>query len=159
MRFKYPAVEGRPAIDLVWYDGGMRPPVPKEFYDQGVDFPSEGIMFKGTKGIIMTRGFRATDPYLLSEGVKNTKEVSAAAGAVKMPGIQRFIEGIKNGKQIEGGFRQAWPITEAVNLYAAALRSHKTLRYDADAMKIINDEKANVYLDRMYRKGWSLDEI
>ena len=76
-----------------------------------------------------------------------------------MPGIQRFVEGIKAGKQIEGGFRQAWPITEAVNLYAAALRSQKTLLYDADAMQIKNDQKANEYLDRTYRKGWGLDEV
>ncbi len=69
-----------------------------------------------------------------------------------MPGIQRFIEGIKAGKQIEGGFRQAWPITEAVNLYAAALRSHKTLLYDADAMKIKNDKKANEYLGQNLSK-------
>lgn len=158
-RFKYPAVNGRPAIDLVWYDGGMRPPVPKEFYEQGVEFPSEGMMFKGSEGIILTRGFKAENPYLLSDGVKTTKEVSAAAGAVKMPGIQRFVEGIKAGKQIEGNFRQAWPITEAVNLYAAALRSHKTLLYDAEKMKITNNEKANEYLMRSYRKGWGLDEV
>lgn len=159
MRFKYPAVEGRPAIDLVWYDGGMRPPVPQEFYDQNVDFPSEGMMFKGTEGTIMTRGFLVENPYLLSKGVKNTEEVSAAAGAVKVPGIKRFIDGVKAGKQIDGSFRQAWPITEAVNLYAAALRSHKTLKYDAEAMKITNDENANKYLDRTYRKGWGLEEV
>ena len=76
-----------------------------------------------------------------------------------MPGIQRFVNGIKAGKQIEGGFRQAWPITEAVNLYAAALRSGKMLMYDADAMKIKNDNKANEYLERNYRKGWSLEEV
>lgn len=159
MRFKYPAIEGRPAIDLVWYDGGMRPPVLKEFYEQGVEFPSEGMMFKGTKDIILTRGFLVENPYLLSEGVKTSEEVSAAAGAVKVPGIKRFIDGVKSGKQIEGSFRQAWSITEAVNLYAAALRSHKTLIYDAETMKITNDEKANEYLDRNYRKGWSLDEV
>lgn len=159
VRFKYPAFEGRPAIDLVWYDGGMRPPVLKEFYDQGVDFPSEGMMFVGDKDIILTRGFHAENPYLLSKGVKETQEVSAAAGAVKIPGIKRFIDGVKAGKQIDGGFRQAWPITEAVNLYAAALRSGKMLKYDADAMKITNDEKANEYLKRNYRKGWRLDEI
>ncbi len=158
-RFKYPAVDGRPAIDLVWYDGGMRPPVPKEFYEQGVDFPSEGMMFVGTKDTILTRGFKVSNPYLLSKGVKQTREVSAAAGAVKLKGVERFIEGVKAGKQIEGGFRQAWPITEAVNLYAAALRSHKTLLYDAENMKITNDKKANEYLDRNYRKGWSLDEV
>ena len=158
-RFKYPAVEGRPAIDLVWYDGGMRPPVPKEFYEQGVEFPSEGMMFKGTKGSILTRGFKAENPYLLAGGVKDTKEVSAAAGAVRIPGIKRFVDGIKTGKQIDGNFRQAWPITEAVNLYAAALRSHKTLFYDAEKMRITNDEKANNYLDRTYRNGWSLDDM
>lgn len=159
VRFKYPAVEGRPAIDLVWYDGGMRPPVLKEFYEQGVEFPSEGMMFVGDKDIILTRGFHAENPYLLSKGVKNTEEVSAAAGSVRIPGINRFIDGVKAGKQIDGGFRQAWPITEAVNLYAAALRSHKTLRYDAANMKITNDDKANEYLNRNYRKGWSLDEM
>lgn len=158
-RFKYPAVGQRPAIDLVWYDGGMRPPAPKEFYEQGVDFPSEGMMFVGTKDTILTRGFHTRNPYLLSKGVKQTQEVSAAAGAVKMKGIERFVEGIKAGKQIEGSFRQAWPITEAVNLYAAALRSQKTLRYDADKMKITNDKKANEYLDRNYRKGWSMEEM
>jgi hypothetical protein len=159
VRFKYPAVEGRPAIDLVWYDGGMRPPVPKEFYDQGIEFPSEGMMFVGDKDIIMTRDFKAENPYLLSKGVKKSEEVSAAAGAVKVPGIKRFIDGVKAGKQIDGSFRQAWSITEAVNLYAAALRSHKTLVYDANTMKITNDKKANDYLKRDYRKGWSLDEI
>ena len=80
-------------------------------------------MFVGDKDIIMTRGFHAENPYLLSKGVKETQEVSAAAGAVKIPGIKRFVDGVKAGKQIDGGFRQAWPITEAVNLYAAALRS------------------------------------
>lgn len=159
VRFKYPAIQGRPAVDLVWYDGGMRPPVPKEFYDKEIDFPSEGMMFKGDKGIIMTSGFRVEDPYLLSGDVKATEEVSAAAGAVKMPGAQRFIEGIKNKKQIAGSFRQAWPITEAVNLYAVALRANKTIKYDADNMKVLNDKTADAYLDRNYRKGWEIEKI
>jgi hypothetical protein len=159
VRFKYPAIKERPAIDLIWYDGGMRPPVPQEFYDKNTEFPSEGMMFKGDKGIIMTSGFKVEDPYLLSGEVKETAEVSAASGAVKQPGANRFIEGVKNGSQIDGSFRQAWPITEAVNLYAVALRAKKTLFYDADQMKVKNDEKANSYLDRNYRAGWRLDEI
>ncbi len=159
VRFKYPAIQGRYALDLIWYDGGMRPPTPKEFYDKGIEFPSEGMMFKGDKGCIMTSGFKVQDPYLLSGDAKAVEEVSAAAGNVKMPGAQRFVEGVKAGEQIAGSFREAWPITEAVNLYGAALRANKTIHYDADQMKITNDEEANKFLDREYRKGWSLNEM
>jgi len=76
-----------------------------------------------------------------------------------MPGVNRFIEGVKRGEQIAGSFRQAWPITEAVNLYAVALRARKTLHYDADQMKVTNDETANSYLDRNYRKGWKPENM
>jgi hypothetical protein len=159
VRFKYPAIKDRPAVDLIWYDGGMRPPVPQEFYDKVIEFPSEGMMFKGDKGIIMTSGFKVEDPYLLSGEVKETKEVSAASGAVKIPGVKRFIEGVKKKEQIAGSFRQAWPITEAVNLYAAALRANKTLLYNAEQMKVKNDEKVSSYLDRNYRNGWKLEDM
>lgn len=159
VRFKYPASTKFPAIDLFWYDGGIRPQTPKEFYDQNIEFPSEGMMFVGDKGIIMSSEFLVREPYLLSGGVKQTKEVSASQGAVKMPGIRRFIDGVKSRQQIEGNFREAWPITEAVNLYAAALRSGKTLKYDAQSLAITNVPEANKYLTRDYRPGWELDKI
>jgi hypothetical protein len=159
VRFKYPGIPGRPALDLIWYDGGMRPPTPDEFYDKGIEFPSEGMMFKGDKGVIMSSGFLVQEPYLLAGDVKKTEEVTAAQGSVKVPGVNRFIEGVKSGKQIAGSFRQAWPITEAVNLYAVALRANKTIMYDGDQLKITNDEKANSFLSREYRSGWSLEDM
>ncbi len=33
VRFKYPANGPRPAVDLCWYDGGMRPPIPTEIVE------------------------------------------------------------------------------------------------------------------------------
>jgi hypothetical protein len=85
--------------------------------------------------------------------------VTAAAGATQHPRIRNFIDGVNSGSQIDGSFRKAWPITDAVNLYATALRSRKTHRYDASTNKITNDEKANSYLNRSYRKGWHIDEV
>ena len=52
--FKYPAKGSRPAVDLIWYDGGMKPAVPEEFYDTNQDFPKEGMMFVGDKGKIIS---------------------------------------------------------------------------------------------------------
>jgi hypothetical protein len=63
----------------------------------------------------------------------------------------------KGGQQSPGNFTNAWPISEAVNLYAVALRTGKRLRYDAAAGKITNVPEANRYLAREYRKGWELE--
>ena len=159
VRFKYPRAENRPAIDLVWYDGGMRPPVPREFYDQDKEFPSEGMMFKGDKGIIMA-GFRLERPYILSgENAEPIVADSGEAPPTRVPGIVGFIEGVRDKRQIPGSLPQAWPITEAVNLYSVALRARKTLHYDANLMKVTNDERADGWLDRTYRAGWEPENI
>jgi len=159
VRFKYPAKGNRKAVDLIWYDGGMKPPVPEEFYKKDKEFPDEGMMFVGDKGIIMSSEFKVNAPFILSGDIKLAEAVSAAAGAVKQGGVVRFVEGVKNNRQIAGSFQQAWPITEAVNLYAVALRARKTLKYDAENLKIMNDINANKYLSREYRKGWKLEDI
>lgn len=158
VRFKYPANEIRGAVDLVWYDGGMRPPTPDAFYQKGEEFPEEGMMFVGDKGIIMTSDFRVRDPYILAGDMALAKEIVEEESEGPR-GMARFIEGIKMKKQIEGSFRDAWPITEAVNLYAVALRRNKTLTYDAANLNITNDEQANAYLDRTYRQGWALEDM
>lgn len=159
VRFKYPRAGSRPPVDLVWHDGGMRPPVPQEFYDRGIEFPSEGMMFKGDKGIIIG-GFRAENPYILSSETAEPMTPPPATPAAPRPTpSQRFIDGVRTKEQIAGSFRQAWPITEAVNLYAAALRAGKTLHYDGDQMRITNDAKADSYLERSYRAGWGPENI
>ena len=158
VRFKYPGAAGRPAVDLVWYDGGMRPPVPPEFYEWKREFPSEGMMFKGDQGIIMA-GFFLENPYLLSRSQPPPARDAARAEAARVPGVRRFIEGVKTNQQVAGSFRQAWPLTEAVNLYAAALRAGHRLDYDPERMKVTNDETADSYLDRHYRPGWELENI
>lgn len=159
VRFKYPAKGNRKAVDLIWYDGGMKPPVPEEFYKEDKEFPREGMMFVGEKGIIMSSDFRVRDPFILSGDIKLAKEVSAAQGDIKRGGIEKFIEGVKNNSQIQGSFRQAGGITEAVNLYGVALRAGKTLKYDADQMMLLNDREANKYLDREYRTGWKPEDM
>ena len=64
------------------------------------------------------------------------------------------MNAVKAGKQYPGNFREAEYLTETINLYAAALRSNKLLKYDAANQKITNVPEANKYLDREYRKGW-----
>jgi len=155
VRFKYPSNGARPAIDLCWYDGGMRPSLPPEMLENNEELPAEGMMFVGDKDKILA-GFNIESPRLLSQ--KKPDAASQAAryvGSDKMPeSLQLFVDACKSGKQYPGSFRDAEFLTEAVNLYAASLRAGRLLKYDAAGRKITNVAEANKYLSRNYRAGW-----
>lgn len=159
VRFKYPAKGSRAALDLIWYDGGMRPAVPEELYQKNKELPQEGMMFVGDQGKILA-GFHADNPQIIAgkragESFKHDKPDRSAEQYIP----KKFIEGCLAGKQCPGSIRDAWPLTEAINLYAVALRAGKTLYYDASSMKITNVPDANKYLSREYRKGWDPSSI
>ncbi|MHA4806676.1 Gfo/Idh/MocA family oxidoreductase [Flavitalea flava] len=157
VRFKYPAKGSRPAIDLCWYDGGMRPSVPNELMEAGKELPPEGMLFVGDQGKILT-GFNLENAELLSgkkmNGMESPKpdlrnQVEKGAEALRL-----FTDACKSGKQFPGNFMEADALTEAVNLYAVALRSGRLLKYDSANSKITNVPEANKYLSREYRTGW-----
>jgi hypothetical protein len=68
--------------------------------------------------------------------------------------MRQWIGAVRGGPQPPSSFLNAWPISEAVNLYAVALRTGKKLVYDGQSQKITNVADANKYLRREYRKGW-----
>jgi hypothetical protein len=159
VRFKYPASGRRPAVDLVWYDGGMRPPTPDEYEIDNQELPIEGMMFVGSKGKILA-GFFLEEPHLIPERRMRKDPVAPVPvrqrdqeGAVPA-GMRQWIAAVRGGPQSPSSFLNAVPISEAVNLYAVALRTGKKLLYDGESRKVTNLAEANKYLAREYRKGW-----
>ncbi len=157
VRFKYPANGSRPPVDLCWYDGGMRPPIPVELLEDNKELPAEGMMFVGDKGKILA-GFNVQNPQIISgkkmdapgkvdTDKRNQVEQTTAA-------LSLFIDACKTGNQYPGNFREAEYITEAINLYALSLRTGHLLKYDPVNFKITNNADANKWLDREYRSGW-----
>ena len=67
-----------------------------------------------------------------------------------------WVEAVKTKKQTPGSFTRAQTITDTINLGAIALRAGKRIEFDANIPKITNDESANQYLTREYRKGWEI---
>jgi hypothetical protein len=157
VRFKFPAKGSRPAVDLIWSDGGIRPPVPDELYAENKDLPAEGMMFTGTKGKILA-GFRVERPQLLPSKLMEGKTIPERQRD-GVSGFQKFLNAIKEGKQCPGSFRDAAPINESINLYAVALRAGKMLKFDAANHKFTNAPEAEKYLIRSYRKGWEPESI
>jgi hypothetical protein len=159
VRFRYPAKGQRSAVDLIWYDGGMRPPTPDELDEDSKEFPLEAMMFVGDKGKILA-GFRVENPRLIPEKrMRGYQTPDVPPRRQRDPGelsegLKQWIAGCRGGKHSPGSFLNAGPISEAVNLYGVALRSRQKLKYDAANMSITNVSDANKYLAREYRKGW-----
>ncbi|HLJ49283.1 MAG TPA: Gfo/Idh/MocA family oxidoreductase [Bryobacteraceae bacterium] len=162
-RFKYPARGARPAIDLIWYDGGIKPPTPEELDEDHKTLPAEGMMFVGDKGKILA-GFRVENPRLIPERLMQARgypppqppaRQQRESGEVA-PGIRQWIAACRGARQQSpGSFLNAGPISDAVNLYAVALRARQRVLFDAENVKITNSADADKYLAREYRKGWS----
>jgi hypothetical protein len=135
----------------------MRPPIPVELLEDNKELPAEGMMFVGDKGKILA-GFNVQNPQIISgkkmETAGNTNAERPGQAERTSAALSLFIDACKTGKQYPGNFSEAEHITEAINLYAVALRTGHLLKYDAANLKITNVPEANKYLDREYRKGW-----
>ena len=154
VRFKFPAQETLAPFDLIWYDGGMRPNTPDELGKGSLE--REGMMFVGDKGAIVA-GFRCENPKLLpDEKMRAYLNGQEAPKEVVESGEKHWVTAFKNKTQSPGSFLYAGPVTETIQLGAAALRAKRRLDYDSKNMKITNHEDANKFLYREYRKGWEL---
>jgi hypothetical protein len=162
IRFKFAAKGNRPALDLFWYDGSLKPPTPEEL--ETGDLSPEGMMFVGDSGKILA-GFRGENPRIIPE--KKMREYRTAKG-LSEPGPEprgqgqgrndaAWVAAFKGGKPTYGDFTLAGPISDAFNLGAISLRlGGRRLLFDSAAMRITNVPEANKFLVREYRKGWEL---
>jgi len=156
IKLRFPEQATLPAFDLIWYDGGMKPFAPEELEEDDRDIPTEGMLFVGDQGKILA-GYHGDKPEIIP-----TRRMEAYGGKREQqeedrtPREDTWSKAILEDKESPGSFLYAGPITETVNLAAVALRTGKKVEYDSKNMKITNDEEANKFLRREYRKGWEL---
>lgn len=155
VRFRFPQAAQHPALDLYWYDGGMKPFPPEEAGPEVEELAAEGMMFRGERGVILA-GFRVESPKLYVPGKKPEE---ASTPREREPVAEMFVKACRGEAASPGAFDHAWPISETVNLWAVALRTGRRLKYDAASMRITNDAKADGYLRRNYRSGWELPRV
>jgi len=158
IRLKFAARQGAPALELFWYDGGMKPRLPEAVEAKTTSMAREGILFVGEQGAI-TAGFMGQNPQCLSDGKcepLSTEGVSPPGGQGEGGRYSPWLQAVKGGEPSPGNFLAAGPITDAVNLGTVALRAGEKVLFDRETMKITNVAAANRYLAREYRKGWEL---
>jgi predicted dehydrogenase len=158
IRFRFAAKGARPALDLFWYDGSMRPPTPAELEAENKELGAEGMMFVGDKGKILA-GFLGEDAKIISE-----RKISESQSARQRESNRElreagalWVAACKGGPPTYGDFLRAGPISDAFNLGAVSLRlGGKRLAFDAAGAKVTNLAEANKCLTREYRPGWEL---
>jgi len=163
----------RPALDIFWYDGGIKPAVPEELMAENKELAEEGMLFVGDKGKILG-GFRSENPQIIPEEKMRAyraanKIPEPAPPQPRAPRTEQdnrprvsprdatWIEAFKGGPRSYGDFLLAGPICDAVNLAAISLRlGGRRLLWDSAAARITNVPEANAFLTREYREGWKL---
>ena len=156
LRFRFPAGRIRPALDLFWYDGGMKPRLPDEVETHAVAMEREGILFVGEEGSILA-GFQGQEPRRFRGGKVEPLTVdSADEESSREARWQPWVRAVQGGDASPGNFLNAAAITDAVNLGTVALRAGRKVEFDAQAMRITNHDSANRFLTRDYREGWEL---
>jgi hypothetical protein len=170
IRMRFAPKGERAALDIFWYDGGIKPPVPEELMSDNQELAEEGMMFVGDKGKILG-GFRAEYPQLIPEA--KMRAYRAAHNLPEPAPRQRrgggrqggdpsmrntaWITAFKGGPASYGDFTLARPLSDAVNLAGISLRlGGRRLLWDSAAAKITNIAEANRLLSRDYRPGWEL---
>lgn len=157
IRFQFAAKQDMPALDLFWYDGGMKPRLPKEVEAHNVEMGREGILFVGDRGTIMA-GFNGQNPRLFAKGQNKSLPLDEASSRDAGRGKRHspWLRACQGGEPSPGSFPNAAAITDTVNLGTVALRAGRKVLFDSENMKITNAPEADKYLYREYREGWEL---
>lgn len=183
IQFQFAAHGDWPALDMFWYDGGMRPRIP-EIEAEDAPLPASGSMWVGDKGKIIPGAGRGGARLVTAKGIEplfpeeaqpqggGGARAGGRGGAQQMTTYARgevvWVDAIKGGPPSPGNILTAGPISETVCLAQVALRAAKQkmgvrvypsavkIKYDSASMKITNLPEANKYLTRDYRPGWEL---
>jgi hypothetical protein len=144
---------------MTWYAGGILPPTPAGFPANLKMSPDGGVLFVGSKGMLMheTYGEKFT---LIGDGL----EEKAKRIPKSLPRIQdgiaghemNWIRAIRGEEKISCPFEYAVPLNETMILGIVALKADQAIEYDGVAGRVTNVADANQYLTRQYRKGWEL---
>ena len=152
--FEFPATATRPAVKVMWYDGGKRPS--KDLFG-GKEPSGTGALLIGDKGKLFSPGDYCNGIELLG-GITEPK-----VDFVKSPGhFDEWIRAIKGGEPAMSNFTDyAGPLTETILLgnlavYAAASGKGEKVEWDAKNLKVKNIAGLEHIVQPPYRKGYSL---
>jgi predicted dehydrogenase len=166
--YKFPARASQPPVTLTWNDGGLMPPRPDLLPEDVPIDRGGGVIFIGEKGLLL-HGTYGSNPKLFPISLmdvaakvpKTYPRIATSSEGSAPPQAKHkmnWANAIKGKEKNTCPFEYAGRLTETMLLGVVAMRTGqgKRIYYDGEAGKITNVAEANQFLQREYRKGWSL---
>jgi len=154
--YEFPARNGKPAVKLTWYDGGLLPPKPVELGEDTILSPMGGALLVGSKGKLLHDTY-GRNPRLLPASLHESygKPKDKLSRIPNENHEMNWVNAAKGNVAASCPFEYAAKLTEVMLLGVVALKAGRKLEYDGANMRITNVAAANQYLDREPRAGWS----
>jgi predicted dehydrogenase len=147
--WKFPARSGRGPVEVKWFDGTMKPPLPVPGFKLS---EGGGSLFYGTKGIMSVTSHSGS-VRLLPEA--RMQEMAGALPPKTIPRVaggpfQEWAAAIRGGPKPGSNFDYAAGLTEVVLLGVAAQRSQARLDWDAANARFPNRPDADLLVGPGY---------
>ncbi|HIG27898.1 MAG TPA: Gfo/Idh/MocA family oxidoreductase [Verrucomicrobiales bacterium] len=149
-KYSYGPRPGMSALELTWHQGVEKPEIWKS---GGIPQWKNAVLFIGDEGMLLSDYGKHV---LLPE--EKFKDFQRPSQSIP-PSIghhKEWLYACRTGAPTTCPFSYAGPLTEANHLGNVAFRAGTKIEWDAKNMRISNSSKANQYLKREYREGWSL---
>ncbi len=152
--FDFAARGDRPPVTITWYSGGLMPKRPAAMPGDR-SLPSRGVMFVGTRGVIVCAGADRT-PTIYPESQRESVTQPEKTLPRSKGHHRDWIDAIKGGPPASSNFEYGAKLTEITLLGLLALRTGEVIRWDFEQMKAPGIADADVIINGTYRPGWEL---
>ena len=156
IEYTFPETAERQALEVVWRDGGIKPPRPA-LLEAHESLPSpSGQLFVGDKGLLAA-GIYGEDPHLYPQHLHDSVLADPPPQTYpRIEGVYReWTEACKgNGVPGSNFADHSGPLTEMVLLGNLAVRTQEIIEWDAKKGRVTNVDAANEFLSDEPRKGW-----
>jgi predicted dehydrogenase len=173
LHYRFPERAGKPAVELNWYDGGIKPERPAGMApDVDISVGGEGIMYTGERGRLLT-GYMAQSPRLFELNGKLARswppltppdqpfqpsrpELGPSATAADTAHYMEWIKACHGGPPASTNYEFERPIVESLMLGNVAIRTQELLQWDTTGFRLTRgSERASALLKPVFRHPWS----
>ncbi len=164
IEYLFPEREDMPPLKWTWYDG--RPQDKPEWVVKkirelahGQPVSDSGSLLVGDKGTLYSpNDYGASFQLLPKDDFEGYTPPSPTLPRAHGRHREEWMQAIRDNKpeNCMSNFGYAGFLTETVLLGCTAMRFRKRLKWDGPNMKFTNEDKANHFLKRDYREGWTL---